>query len=56
MEKALNVLKELCLVINFNSYWKPRINEAIAELKAKDEEIERLKADIEQWKQNFLDA
>ena len=26
------------------------------EMKAKDEEIERLKADIEQWKQNFLDA
>ena len=32
MEKALNVLKELCLVINFNSYWKPRVDEAIAEL------------------------
>ena len=32
MEKALNTLKELCLVINFNSYWKPRVNEAISEL------------------------
>ena len=32
MEKALNVLKDLCLVINFNSYWKPRVNEAIADL------------------------
>ena len=32
MEKALNVLKDLCLVINFNSYWKPIVEEAIAEL------------------------
>ena len=32
MEKALNVLKDLCLVINFNSYWKPRVEDAIAEL------------------------
>ena len=32
MEKALNVLKELCLVINFNSYWKPRVDEAIARI------------------------
>ena len=32
MEKSLNVLKDLCLVINFNSYWKPRVEEAIAEL------------------------
>ena len=32
MEKALNVLKDLCLVINFNSYWKPRVDEAISEL------------------------
>ena len=32
MEKALNVLKELCLVVTFNSYWKPRVDEAIAEL------------------------
>lgn len=32
MKKALNVLKELCLVINFNSYWKPIVDEAIAEL------------------------
>ena len=32
MEKVLNVLKDLCLVINFNSYWKPRVEEAIAEL------------------------
>ena len=32
MEKALNVLKDLCLVINFNSYWQPRVHEAIAEL------------------------
>ena len=32
MEKALNTLKDLCLVLNFNSYWKPRIDEAITEL------------------------
>ena len=32
MEKALNVLKDLCLVINFNSYWTPRVEDAIAEL------------------------
>ena len=32
MENALNVLKDLCLVINFNSYWKPRVDEAISEL------------------------
>ena len=32
MEKALNTLKDLCLVLNFNSYWKPRVDEAIAEL------------------------
>ena len=32
MEKALNVLKDLCLVINFNSYWKPRVDEAITEI------------------------
>lgn len=32
MGKALNVLKDLCLVINFNSYWQPRVHEAIAEL------------------------
>ena len=32
MHKALNLIKDLCLVINFNSYWKPRVDEAIAEL------------------------
>ena len=32
MEKALNIFKDLCLVLNFNSYWKPRVDEAIAEL------------------------
>ena len=32
MEKALNILKDLCIVLDFNSYWKPRVNEAIAEL------------------------
>ena len=26
------------------------------QLKAKDEEIDRLKASVEQWQQNFLDA
>ena len=32
MEKALNILKDLCTVLDFNSYWKPRVDEAIAEL------------------------
>lgn len=32
MEKALNILKDLCIVLDFNSYWKPRVDEAIAEL------------------------
>ena len=32
MKKALNVLKDLCLVITFNSYWKPRVEDAIAEI------------------------
>ena len=32
MEKALEILKDLCLVLTFNSYWKPRVDEAIAEL------------------------
>ena len=34
MEKALNILKDLCIVLDFNSYWKPRVDEAIAELEA----------------------
>ena len=45
MEKALNVLKDLCLVINFNSYWKPRVYEAIAELE------EAMKPKTCEWKQ-----
>ena len=32
MEKALNVLKDLCKVMTFNSYWLPRVDEAIKEL------------------------
>ena len=44
MEKALNVLKDLCLVINFNSYWKPRVHEAIAELE------EAMKLKTCEWK------
>ena len=31
-------------------------NDHEAKIKAKDEEIERLKASVKQWQQNFLDA
>ena len=34
MKKALNVLKDLCKVMTFNSYWLPRVDEAIKELEA----------------------
>ena len=44
MEKALDVLKDLCLVLNFNSYWKPRVEEAIAELE------EAMKPKTCEWK------
>ena len=32
MKKALNVLKDLCKVMTFNSYWLPRVDDAIKEL------------------------
>ena len=32
------------------------VDDLYIKLKAKDEEIERLKASVKQWQQNFLDA
>ena len=32
------------------------VDDLYSQLKKRDEEIERLKASVKQWKQNFLDA